>query len=90
MKKFLICLFTYSLTLVPVLADSVMPEQVSENNRVVFSVQKQPAADAVQKQNVKNNWFFIVIQVNGKILEPYVQKDLFPENSGETDEKNSN
>lgn len=41
-----------------------------EENKAVIMVQKQPTDEmSAQKQNVKNNWFCIVIQVNGKIKE---------------------
>lgn len=39
-----------------------------EDNKAVVTVQKQPTnAESMQKQAVKNNWFCIIIQVNGKI-----------------------
>lgn len=41
--------------------------QIFNDNRAVVAVQKQPAYDNSQKQAVKNNWFCIVIQVNGKL-----------------------
>ncbi len=41
--------------------------QIFNDNRAVVTVQKQPAYDNSQKQAVKNNWFCIVIQVNGKL-----------------------
>jgi len=43
------------------------PEQVSNDNRAVVSIQKQPATENTQKQTIKKNWFCIIIQVNGKI-----------------------
>lgn len=44
--------------------------QSVEENKAVFNIQKQPVSEAsTQKQNVKNNWFCIVIQINGKIKE---------------------
>ena len=40
------------------------------DNKAVVMVQKQPTqTTSTQKQAVKNNWFCIVIQVNGKIQE---------------------
>ncbi len=45
------------------------PEQKFTDNKAVISVQKQPATDNTQKQGVKNNWFCIVVQVNGKVLD---------------------
>ena len=50
-----------------VLADEVQPAQTANDNRAVVTVQKQPAKE--NKQQVKNNWFCIVIQVNGKIKD---------------------
>ena len=50
-----------------VLADEVQPTQTANDNRAVVTVQKQPAKE--NKQQVKNNWFCIVIQVNGKIKD---------------------
>ncbi len=44
-----------------------MPEQNFDDNRAVVSIQKQPSTENMQKQGVKNNWFCIVVQVNGKI-----------------------
>lgn len=52
---------------------SKQPKQNFDDNRAVISVQKQPATENTQKQGVKNNWFCIVVQVNGKVLE---QKQL--------------
>jgi len=46
---------------------SGIPEQKFSDNRAVVSVQKQPATENTQKQSVKNNWFCIVVQINGKI-----------------------
>lgn len=40
-----------------------------EQNKAVVSIQKQPMNEnSLQKQKVKNNWFCIIIQVNGKAL----------------------
>lgn len=42
----------------------------TEDNKAVIMVQKQPKDEvSTQKQDVKRNWFCIVIQVNGKV--PY-------------------
>ena len=46
---------------------SITPEQTSNDNRAVVSIQKQPATENTQKQTIKKNWFCIIIQVNGKI-----------------------
>lgn len=40
----------------------------TEDNKAVIMVQKQPEDEmSTQKQDVKRNWFCIVIQVNGKV-----------------------
>lgn len=50
---------------VNVLADEVnVPAQSFNDNRAAIGIQKQPAKE--NKQEVKNNWFCIVVQVNGK------------------------
>ena len=51
----------------PAFCEEVNPEQTANDNRAVVTVQKQPAKE--NKQQVKNNWFCIVIQVNGKIKD---------------------
>lgn len=48
---------------------SKQPEQKFVDNKAVISVQKQPATENTQKQGVRNNWFCIVVQVNGKVLD---------------------
>lgn len=48
---------------------SKQPEQKFNNNIAVVSVQKQPTTENTQKQSVKSNWFCIVVQVNGKVLD---------------------
>lgn len=41
-----------------------------EDNKAVIAIQKQPTTEqSAQKQDVKRNWFCIVIQVNGKTQE---------------------
>lgn len=40
-----------------------------EDNKAVISIQKQPTQENEQKQEVKNNWFCIVVQLNGKIKD---------------------
>ena len=43
---------------------------VIEDNKAVFTIQKQPNDEnSMQKQEVKRNWFCIVIQVNGKVKD---------------------
>ena len=52
-------------------AEEMANQEIEVNdNKAVVMVQKQPTqATSTQKQAVKNNWFCIVIQVNGKIQE---------------------
>ena len=39
----------------------------SEDNKAVISLQKQPTdVKSTQTQDVKRNWFCVIIQVNGK------------------------
>lgn len=53
-----------------VLADEVQPAQTANDNRAVVTVQKQPATEeAPQKQEIKQNKWCIIIQVNGKVKE---------------------
>lgn len=56
-----------------VLADEIQiakQNQIIEDNKAVVMVQKQPTDEkSVQKQDVKRNWFCIVVQVNGKIID---------------------
>lgn len=43
---------------------------VIEDNKAVFTIQKQPNDEnSMQKQDVKRNWFCIVIQINGKVKD---------------------
>ena len=51
-----------------VFANEAQPSQNFEDNKAVVAIQKQPTGDN-QKQTIKNNWFCIVIQVNGKAIE---------------------
>lgn len=45
-------------------------EMSINENKAVVMIQKQPTDEkSKQKQSVKNNWFCIVVQVNGKIKE---------------------
>lgn len=72
MKKILFLLTLLLFCGESVFADeniSKQPKQNFDDNRAVISVQKQPATENTQKQGVKNNWFCIVVQVNGKVLE---------------------
>ncbi len=43
--------------------------QYLSDTKATIAVQKQPNYDKNQRQNVKNNWFCIVIQVNGKFKD---------------------
>ena len=53
-----------------VLADESNQTQNIEDNKAVISVQKSPMNEtAAQKQTLKNNWFCVVIQINGKFLD---------------------
>lgn len=66
MKK----LFNIMLTLLlfcgqAVFADEIEAAQTANDNRAVIAVQKQPAKE--NKQEVKNNWFCIILQINGKV-----------------------
>ncbi len=76
MKKLLIFLIIINF-LLPVMAEegvnSIQPEQKFNDNRASISVQKQPALENSQQQSVKNNWFCIIVQVNGKALETLPQ-----------------
>ena len=69
MKKLAIALILLMLGCKGFCADMVQPEQTFEDNRAVITVQKQPATENTQKQGVKNNWFCIVVQVNGKVVD---------------------
>lgn len=69
MKKLVIALSLLMLGCKGFCADMVQPEQTFEDNRAVITVQKQPATENTQKQGVKNNWFCIVVQVNGKVVD---------------------
>lgn len=74
MKKIIFACILLSLTALNVKADELTANQVQtlDTNRVVVTVQKQPTDEkSQQKQAVKNNWFCVVVQVNGKVpFEP--------------------
>lgn len=57
-----------------VFADEVMPEQSANDNRATIAVQKQPAKEQ-QKQEIKQNKWCIIIQVNGKVKEIFTKED---------------
>lgn len=68
MKKLLI--LAMLLTLPAMAEEQANQEIVLEANKAVITVQKQPNDEkSTQKQSVKNNWFCVVIQVNGKVLD---------------------
>lgn len=69
MKKLVIALSLLTLGCKGFCADMVQPEQSFKDNKAVITVQKQPATENTQKQGVKNNWFCIVVQVNGKVVD---------------------
>lgn len=70
MKKLAILLGLLLVSSSAVFADDVMPAQSANDNRAVVTVQKQPATEeAPQKQEIKQNKWCIIIQVNGKIKE---------------------
>ena len=65
---FLFCLFIAATAF----AEETNSDQTIklEDNKAVVTVQKQPTNEkSTQKQDVKRNWFCIVIQVNGKITD---------------------
>lgn len=70
MKKLLtLTLLVLTFCCQSVLADEIMANQdvKVEKNKAVLKVQKQPASpSSQQKASVKNNWFCVVVQVNGK------------------------
>lgn len=45
------------------------PEQKFIDNKATLSIQKQPTTENTQKQTVKNNWFCIILQINGKVVD---------------------
>lgn len=72
MKKLLLVLSMLILCYQTALAEENNANQINlvEDNRAVISLQKQPVTDkTAQKQDVKRNWFCIVIQINGKIQD---------------------
>ena len=72
MKKIVVILGLCLFCTVQVQAEEITANQtiVSEDNKAVISVQKQPTDEkSAQMQDVKRNWFCVVIQVNGKIKD---------------------
>lgn len=71
MKKLSILFSLLVLACSSVRADETSAGPAQQNfsdNRALVSIQKQPTATK-QKQTVKNNWFCIVVQVNGKVKD---------------------
>lgn len=73
MKKLTVILGLLLLCGTSVLADEVVnanQEIISDSNKAVISIQKQPIDEkSTQKQDVKKNWFCVIIQVNGKVAD---------------------
>lgn len=72
MKKLSILLGLLLLCGNSVFADEVGANQeiISDSNKAVISIQKQPTDEkSTQKQDVKKNWFCVIIQVNGKVAD---------------------
>lgn len=65
MKKAAIIFGLIFLGVTPVFADEAPAEQSANDNKAVIAVQKQPA-NSIQKQEIKQNKWCIIIQVNGK------------------------
>lgn len=68
MKKLVVilglCLFCSHVQAEEISANQTI---VSEDNKAVILLQKQPTdVKSTQTQDVKRNWFCIIIQVNGK------------------------
>lgn len=68
MRKIIVLMSILGFCTVPVLAAEAPAEQSANDNRAVISVQKQPA-NSIQKQEVKQNKWCIIIQVNGKVKD---------------------
>lgn len=68
MKKTAIILGLFAFCVQAVLAEGVEPAQTANDNRALISIQKQPANET-QKQEISQNKWCIIIQVNGKVKE---------------------
>ena len=76
-NSLVLILATLIFGMVPVFAEEVtenLPEnepaeQVIENNTAIITVQKQPAIKNSHKQDIRQNKWCIIIQVNGKVKE---------------------
>lgn len=71
MKKLTIILGVILFCTQACFADEIQAEQTANDNRAVITVQKQPANG--NNQSVKNNWFCIVLQINGKVKDSSIQ-----------------
>lgn len=72
MKKLLNILFALAcFCALPAVCGEVDTEQAQylSDTKATIAVQKQPNYDNNQTQQVKNNWFCIVIQINGKLKD---------------------
>lgn len=72
MKKLATILGILAFVSMPVYAaeETAQEEIILEANKAVIAIQKQPLNEkSNQKADVKNNWFCVVIQVNGKVLD---------------------
>ena len=65
MKKLSIILGLLLFCFQGVSASEIEAAQTFNENRGTIAIQKQPSKE--NKQEVKSNWFCIVIQVNGKL-----------------------
>lgn len=78
MKKIItLALLVHTFCYQSVLAAETMANQdvKAENNKAVIEVQRQPTSpSSQQKANVKNNWFCVVVQVNGKTKDTDTSK----------------
>lgn len=71
-NKFLSILFGFCLCCaLPAVSANIDTEQSQylTDTKATIAVQKQPNYDHNQKQKVKNNWFCVVVQVNGKLKD---------------------
>lgn len=72
MKKLLNILFALAcFCALPAVSADIDTEQSQylSDTKATIAVQKQPNYDHNQKQEVKNNWFCVVVQVNGKLKD---------------------
>lgn len=75
MKKLLSLILITMLGNFSVLAaETIQQEQTVEDVKAVVGIQKQPTQEkAKQKQEIRNVWFSIIIQVQGKV--PVIEKE---------------